>query len=93
MLIRFFISINFSHVKYNIEVNWRYIILEKCYTILRYGFLQILYLYALSKFYPTLIRFNLKELLITETELKDIAIAPIIGFRKPNAANRIPIVL
>ena len=34
--------------------------------------------------------FNLKELLITDTELKDIASAANIGFKIPSAARGIP---
>lgn len=37
--------------------------------------------------------FKRNELLTTETELRDIAKAPIIGLSIPSAANGIPIVL
>lgn len=41
----------------------------------------------------SLILFNLSELLITETELKDIANAANIGFNNPSAAKGIPMTL
>ena len=52
-----------------------------------------LHLFMATPFYDSFTRFNSAEFTITDSELKAMAAAAMIGLRKPNAATGMPMLL